>query len=289
MFGEILTGKEVEYCEQLRLELALVPWAQPILVQLAAIERFSYVDKPLLFELRMAGEINARGLSATYEASCGVGDSSVDFEINADGTKWRIELVSIATSDAVKRATVTSGIFFQAQLSSDSEDRMLSEEGEILLVQQKIGEKVLRGGTPTKFPECEPDTYHIILVDVRGFGLTGGDHWDYREIAYGPAGFSGQTSVLRHFWRTEDGALNPILGLFDKKNTKQRAAPLVRERIHLIGFCNDEDYSPGSLSSNAYYLANPHLFAGNNALGDLFQRYPLRPPTSQSSGDLLSV
>lgn len=34
--------------------------------------------------------------------------------------------------------------------------------------------------------------FHIILADVRGFGLTGGDYWDYRGIAFGPAGLTGQ-------------------------------------------------------------------------------------------------
>lgn len=277
MWGEILTGKEVEYCERLRHELAAVAWAQPILSQLPATENLSYTHKPLLFELRLAAEINARQLSATYEAGCGIGESSVDFEISANDVRWRIELVSISTSNAVKAATVTKDIFFRTVLSSDSEDPAHSEEGEILLVQQKIGEKVLRDGAPTKFPAPEPNTYHIVLVDVRGFGLTGGDRWDYREIAYGPAGLHGEIAVFRHHWRNPDGSVAPILGLFDKKNTKQRAAALVRERIHLLGFCNDEDYSPGTLIKNSYYLANPHLIDSDSERTDVFHRYPLRP------------
>lgn len=275
MWGDTLTGSEVEFCDRARNELAAVAWAQPLLNQLPPTDALSYADKPLLFELRLAWELNAREHSATYESPCGIGTSSVDFEIRIGGVKWRVELVSIGTSEAVKRATVASGIFFGAQLSSDAMDATQSEEGEIILVQQKIGEKVFRKGTPTKFPSPEPDTYHVILVDVRGFGLTGGDRWDYREIAYGPAGLPPEQPWFRHHWRAPDGSLKPILGLFDEKNTHQKASALVRQRIHLLGFSYDEEYSPTSLLRNAYYLANPHLLDDEKA-EEAFNLYPLR-------------
>ena len=202
--------------------------------------------------------------------------STVDFGLVANGTQWRVDLVSIATSEAVKRATISDGFYFQTKLSTNADDPRESEEGEILLVQQKIGEKVVRGDKPTKFPMPSARSYHVILADMCGFALTGGDKYDYREIAYGAPGLHGAGSVLRHFWKNQDDTSSPILGIFDERNTMQRGARFIRERIHLLGFCWDERYESGSLVANSYYLGNPALFDGDEAAEAVYRDYPLR-------------
>lgn len=282
MFGEILTTREVEFCECVRAELAGVSWAEPLLGRIPPRDQLNYACKPYLFELRFAGEIHRRGLTAKYEHPTGIGDSTVDFRILHEGTEWLVELVSILTSNAVRGATTEQEPFFWTILSSDAADPTHSEEGEIILVQQKIGEKVQRAGKPIKFPTPQPRSYNVILADARGFGITGGDLWDYREIAYGPAGLPGQVAPFRHCWKEPDGAVTPILGLFDPANEKQRAAGVVRERVHFLGFCNDQVYEPGSVPLKSYYLSNPTLFEPADGGAQAYSGYPLRAPGEAS-------
>ena len=274
MFGEILTSSEVEFCDQIRRDLAGVNWAQPLLSNVPTRDKLSRAAKPFLFELRFAHEIHRRGLGARYEAPCGVGASTVDFEVASNGLRWRIELVCIGTSEAVRRASFDDGTFFGAQLSSDADDETQTVEGEMILVQQKIGEKVWRDGGPTKFPRPTPGVLHVTLVDMRGFGLDGGDGWDYREVAYGNAGAPPHAPPA-HRWPPVSG--DPILGLFDKRNTKSRGAVAVRERLHFIGFTNDERYEAGSLGDSAIYIGNPWLLDGDAAAEELMRQFPLRP------------
>lgn len=276
MWGEILTGREVEFCSLLLQQLSNIDWARPLLARVGSPDKWSYERKPLLFELRFAGDLNAARLFATYEYSAGVGSSTVDFRFEAGGFEWLVELVTILTSEAVKGASWEEGLFFGAQLRTDAADRRQSIEGELLLAQQKIGEKVHIHSSPTKFPEPRPGTYHLILVDMRGFGITGGDMWDYRQIAYGPAGLPQDMPYLVHSWTDHAGSRRPILGLFDQSNTYQRAAQVVQERVHFIGFCNDESYELNGIRDNTLFLPNPHLFTDDEAARAVYEMYPLK-------------
>lgn len=273
-WGEILTNREVDYCGGLVEELADVPWALP-LVRKVKLAGYHYSSKPLLFELRFASELHRRGLQAKYEAQQGNAPGSVDFEFSRDGLTWAVELVSIMTSQAVKDATVHSGIFFQTALSSDASDARQSEEGEILIAQQKIVGKVLAGDEVMKFPLPAMNRYHVVIADMRGFGLTGGDVLDYREIAFGPRAFTQADVHFRHFWKSKDGSFQPIRGIFEKENQFLRGASAFQQRIHLLGFSFDEDYVPGSVVSHSYYVGNPHLEGGTDA--NVFDQYPMRP------------
>lgn len=58
----------------------------------------------LMFEVRFAQELQLAGVTAEYEFRVGVGDSTVEFRLNTTPT-WLIELVSVRTSDAARRAT----------------------------------------------------------------------------------------------------------------------------------------------------------------------------------------
>lgn len=283
MWGEILTLREVEFCRRLLTELENVEWIQPLLRQLGAADSWTYSTKPLLFELRFAAALHAARLHPQYEYRTGVGDSTVDFRVTHSNAQWLIELVCILASDAVKRATWRDGLFFGTALSTDSPDPTQSIEGELILAQQKIGEKVFTKNGPIKFPPPRPGSFHMILVDMRGFGITGGDIWDYRCIAYGPSGVVPNALHLVHSWRGADGQRRPILGLFDENNTHLRAARTFQERIHFIGFCGDHEYSSHSLRNRTLSLANPHLFHTNHEAEHAYRTYVLPPIPDQST------
>src|SRR4051812_33741860 len=114
MWGEILTSREVDYCCGLIERLQPLAWAQLLLRRLGEPSKWNYQTKPLLFELRYACDLIAANLSPAYEYATGVGHSSVDFQIKADGVQWLVEIATLLTSDAVKRASWESGLFFGA-------------------------------------------------------------------------------------------------------------------------------------------------------------------------------
>lgn len=275
MWGEILTTSEVVYCDALVGRLGPVDWLAPLLGRLGHRDSWSYERKPLLFELRFAGSLHADGWVGKYEYSAGVSETTVDFAIPAEQPVWLIELVSVLTSDAVKEVTWENGPFFGASLSSDAQDPRHSPAGELLLVQQKIGEKVLGPKGPIKFPAPTAGCFHMILVDARGVGVTGADLLDYKQIAYGPAAFRHSSLPLMQRWRLPDGSTIPVLGLFDRSNTLQKAAALVRQRIHFIGFCADDSYADGSLVTEFYGMANQHLFSSLEHARLAWQSFPL--------------
>lgn len=273
MWGEILTRQEVKFCTKLIERLKPLVWAQPLLGRIGTPESWRYERKPLLFELRFAGELSVAGVNPSYEYTTGVGRSSVDFQFKWAGVEWLIELVTLLTSDAVKRASWDDGLSFGVSLGTDAADGTQSIEGEVLLVQQKIGQKVLSPKRPIKFPEPKPNTYHLIVVDMCGFGADGRDPLIHRQIAYGPSGLPPERRLS---WTDGTGIRRPILGLFDAANMYCRASKLLQERIHFIGFCTDETYKVGGIRANTAYLPNPHLFEDDASVRSIFKQYPLR-------------
>lgn len=276
MWGEILTSQEVEFCVHLVDRLTSLPGARPLISKLGVPESWKYQTKPFLFELRFAGELAAADLAFTYEHPTNVGSSTVDFRFDSGG-EWWIECVSLLTSRALKNASWERGLFFGADLASNSADRTQSVEGEALRAQGKIGEKVCTTTGPTKFALPRPGSFHVLLVDMRGFAITGGDIWDYRQIAYGRTGLPADMQHLAYYWSAEDGSRHPILGLFDPANTYQRAAKYLQERIHFLAFCNDESYTPDGIRSHTIFLPNPHLFNSDTGALAAYLQYPLRP------------
>ena len=255
MWGEILTTTEVDYCRTVIEELRGVPWVTPLLARLEG-PRWTYQTKPLLFELRVAAEIHRVGLTAHYEYLTGIGSSSVDFRFEHEGREWLVELVSILVSDAVKAASWENGMSFGTDLSSDAADPRQSQGAELILAQQKIGEKVWDGETWVKFPTTTSGRYHVILADMRGMAVTGGDRGDYAQLAYGPQALASVNIPLELRF---NGDL--VRGLFEPTNNHLRSALAVRQRVHFLGFCNDEAYEPGSIQRASSYLPNPHLLA----------------------------
>jgi hypothetical protein len=181
--------------------------------------------------------------------------------------EWLIETVSAQESNAVKAATTEHGPLSQVTLASSHSDSKSSEEGELLLLEQKIGEKVWHSGAPTKFP-IPQGALHLILVDTRGFNLGVGDKYDYDHATQGVGVLPDE--VYFRYWKGE-----PIKGLFERNNPV-RAARAVQERIHFIGFVRESKYCDGEINKKAYLCPNPHLFGDNAAAQTAYKTFPLK-------------
>lgn len=251
--------------------LSSVSWIQPLLTRLQASGGLQSGNQPLLFEVRVAYAIHLAGHTAEYEHPAGVGTSTIDFRV-LGAPEWFIETASIRESAAIKAATVQSGPISEVLLSSFPPNSPQSEEGELLLLEQKIGEKVFRDGAPTKFP-APTTAMHMILVDTRGFNIGIADKYDYDHATQGISVLP--SDVYYRYWNNE-----PIKGLYESCNPL-RAAQAIQERIHFIGFIRERDYLDGELGRRIYAAPNPHLLMNYEAAKAAYQTFPLR---SQASG-----
>ena len=235
-------------------QLKAVPWASPLLGE---IRKRGGLNSPtsFLFELRFAIEIHRADLSATYEYQSGVGLTSVDFCIKHQ-PDWLVELVSP-----------------EPHSRSDEESQMLKFAG---VLNDKVCTK---NGRPAKFPAPLPGRYHVVIVDVRDYLYGMGDALDWSQIAYGPAGIRGPHDWALH-WTPDEVAEHPspIRGVFDPESPVE-SAKLFRERVHFIGFINEQSYSQGEMRTRkvASYLPNPSLFKSREEALEAFRKYPLKP------------
>lgn len=265
MWSDILSKREADYTRKALDSLANVTWAKPLLSRIKNNRGMRSETMPLLFEVRFAYELLLVGFSAQYEYPTGIGDSTVEFKLNTS-PPWLIELVSIRESLHLKEAIVQDGDFYELELSTNAKNKNQSEEAEMIRVGIKIGEKVLHRNNPTKFP-LPHNTYHLILVDMRGYLGSGGDHFDYEQIAYGAL----KNNPYTHFWNGE-----PIKGLFEETNDKLKAARLLQERIHSIGFIKERDYYEGEIRDKAFYTYNLNLINNRSEFRRIWQAYPLK-------------
>jgi hypothetical protein len=246
MWSDTLTTSEAEYTNQAINELKMISWAQPVLDRLSQAGGIKSENMPLMFEVRFAYELHRAGKVAEYEHCAGVGDSTVEFRIVGDVT-WLIELVSVRTSQAAKRTITKHGLLYEQMLSTSAVDSAQSPEAEMITAEQKIGEKVFTNGAPTKFPEPAKNTYHVILSDMRGYLDEGGDAFDYRQMAYGAPGIPQEYSWMIHFWKTKEGKLEPISGLYEE-DCPIRAARFIQERIHFLGFVREREFQGNEIT-----------------------------------------
>jgi len=230
-----------------------------------------------MFEVRFAHEIQLAGVSAEYEFHAGVGNSTVEFRLNTT-PMWLIELVSVRTSDAARRATRKTGMVYEQSIQPTPEDPGRSEAGEMITAEQKIGEKVFADGKPTKFPPLD-GSYRLILTDIRGYLDQGGNRVDYRQIAYGASGIPRRFAWAIICWESEPGKLSPIKGLFEEANPL-RSARYIQERIHFLGFIRERDFSVGEIGRDCYYLANWDRFKTQEEAEAAYKTYPLARSSS---------
>jgi hypothetical protein len=282
-WSEILTQGEAEFMQGALCDLQGVPWAVPLVREIANRGGLTFENKPLLFEARVAYMLHTLGVTdVDYEFAAGVGDSTVDFRFGRN-PEYLVEVVSIGRSAALERATFHSGSFFGSLLSSPRRDqpdpeRQQSEEGESLLAVQKIGEKVHDGRTPIKFPSPQADRYHVVLVDMRAH-LGGGDIYDWRQIALGAEAGPLQYSKR---WLDKHNQPIPLRGVWHPQNS-MRFSQTARERLHAILFIAEKRYAARALTEGGWIACNPHLFAGEDDAKAAFAAFPLRPVPRASS------
>lgn len=262
-----MTGGEFDRTKRALEVLSTVSWAEPLLLHLERAGGILPENMPLMFEVRYAHELFLAGSSATYEYATGIGDSRVDFCIDTS-PPWLIELVSVRTSEATRRATRKIGQLSETLLMPTASDPDRSEVGEIIRAQGKIGEKVLAGTAPTKFPLIG-DSFHMIVIDMRGFLLHGGDRGDYCEIAYGRQFFRPDQFPFLHYVSGR-----PVKGLFEPDNVRA-SARLIQKRIHVISFVCERDFSEGEIARVACNVPNYNLFRDTDAALEALRSHPL--------------
>lgn len=286
-----LSQREADYCKFLIDKLKDIPWINPLIKKIEQTGGISKNTKPLLFELRFAADLYNIGLLAEYEYEANTEKkSSIDFKIQDSNFSYLIELVSIGTSDATKKATKYKDInlntykkthkieIWSTHLTSNAQDKKQSEEGEIILVQQKILEKV------HKFPSVLNNSFNLILIDIRGYLPSKGEDMedDYREVAYGAFGLTTGNSWKGHFWINDKGKKVAIKGLFEKDNPLREAKKL-QEKIHFLGFINektcgiksvdDEVYGQGKFLKKIEWFPSPILL-NNNKYKEIIKKIP---------------
>lgn len=269
-FWDSLTAEEGAYAKQISHVLSNETWAHQLLADIADNGGITCTNKAKLFELRFGYELQQTGITPSYEVE-GEAESSIDFGFECGGQKWLVELMRLEDTGAVRRATQTStdenGVqWSERTLSTDAEDQTQSEEGETLKAVQRICQKCERDGRPHKFP-IPNNAYHVMLVDFRTF-LHGGDDYDRLHVGL------GGKSVPVPYQRAWDGRL--ISGVFDLE-TNVRGAVEIRERVHFIGFVDEQSYQAGEFALVTRFIANPNLFAAVEEIHEAIDKWPLQP------------
>jgi len=269
-FWDSLSKDEADFVQAIMDELRDHAWSAPLLAGIRDNGGISQANKDRMFELRFGYALDRAGVVPHYEIP-GEGQSTIDFGFTNEGEQWRVEMVRLGETQAVKDATGSSvdadGIPWTGRLlRTDAEDPKQSLEGETLKAVQRICQKCEFKGRAHKFPV--PDgAYHVMLVDFRTF-MNGGDVHDRVHVALGAAAVAPQYRV---FWDKR-----PITGAFSKE-TKVRGAAQVRERIHFLGFVRETAYKPGEFAAATQFIANPQLFADGAAARAAMAVWPLQP------------
>jgi hypothetical protein len=140
----------------------------------------------------------------------------------------------------------------------------------MIKAEEKIGEKAFSKGKPTKFEKPAANVIHVIATDMRGYlGIAAHviDHYDYRQIAYGAVGLP---DPYVQFWGNR-----PIKGLYQQDNPT-KAAKYVRERVHILAFICEREYTETEMCSNVFCTPNPRLFASTDEMRAVLTQCPIR-------------
>jgi len=271
-FSDYLNQEEVNFSKYAADILREEDWAIPMLSEDKISRSLNITSCPrdydslneiksALFEVRVALAIHNSGLSAEYEySSAAMGNSSVDFGISTkDNDFWLIELTSLRESSAVKNATYKDNDFFSYFSISDNKSNS-PEVLDILKVQNAICNKVSNNlGNPIKFPPIREKSYHMIIVDMRGFNAGIADYFDYYNIVYGSQSLLNRDNgVYCRNWIDKEGKCELIKGLFASDHPSKKSK-YVMERIHIIGFICEEKYSNNEIAAKIRFFGNPNL------------------------------
>jgi hypothetical protein len=277
-FWDSLSKDEADFVQAILDKLKDKTWSAPIVAGIRGNGGIVQANKDRMFELRFGYALDQVGIVPQYEIP-GEGQSTIDFGFTSGGQRWRVEMVRLSETQAVKDATGSSvdadGIPRTGRiLRTNAEDRKQSLEGETLKAVERICQKCESKGRPHKFPA--PDgAYHAMLVDFRTF-MNGGDIHDRIHVALGAEAVASQ---YRLFWNQR-----PITGVFSNE-TNVRGAAQVRERVHFLGFVRERVYGPGEFAAATQFIANPHLFADAAAARAAMAAWPLLPTHLINGGD----
>ncbi|MBR1129896.1 hypothetical protein [Bradyrhizobium iriomotense] len=269
---DFLTGREGDFMETVMDDLKAVPWAKPLVADINKNGGLKGENKAKLFELRFGSELHKAGIQPRYEVA-GEGDSTLDYGFASGGQEYLVEMMRLEETDAVRAATTKEefedgAVMVKRQLTTTAEDSRQSEEGETLKAVERICQKFERDGTPHKFPPPGSAT-HVLLADVRTL-FNGGDKWDRVNV-----GLGGEYVPHEFFRRYYRGRL--VTGVFSPKTTLKGAAE-ARERLHFIGFVNEQSYENGGFGSSIQFIANPHLFKSVEDARAALAGWPLGEP-----------
>jgi hypothetical protein len=263
-----LSTEEAHFVGAIMSELSDTPWGQPLLRVIRDSGGLCWTNKTLFFELRFGYALHQAGIAPLYETT-GEGGSTVDFGFTADGQDWLVELMRLEETDAVRRATHSGpdqdGVTWSAQvLSTNANDPTQSSEGETLKAVQRICQKCERHGRSHKFPQPAA-AYHVILIDCRTF-LHGSDAYDRLHV-----GLGGEylPPPYQQYW-----AERLISGVFSP-HTPVRGAVQARERVHFLGFVNEQAYESGAIGPATEFIANPHLLESAAEAWTALSSWPL--------------
>jgi hypothetical protein len=269
-FWDSLSTDEAEFVQAIMAELRIRPWVAPLLFGIRDNGGVTRANKDRMFELRFAYALDQVGIEPQYEIA-GEGQSTIDFGFSNNEQRWRVEMVRLGETQAVKDATGSrvddDEVTWSGRiLHTDADDARQSLEGETLKAVERICQKCESKGQPHKFPV--PDgAYHAMLVDFRTFS-NGGDVHDRVHVALGADAVGAQYRV---FWKGR-----PVTGVFSPE-TKLRGAAEVRERVHFLGFVGERTYRPGEFATATQFIANPHRFADAAAARAAIATWPLQP------------
>jgi hypothetical protein len=276
-FWDSLSRDEAVFVQAIMDELRDQAWSAPLLAGIRDNGGITQANKDRMFELRFGYALDRAGVVPQYEIP-GEGESTIDFGFTNEGQPWRVEMIRLGETQAVKDATGSSvdadGIPWTGRLlRTDAEDPKQSLEGETLKAVQRICQKCEFKGRPHKFPV--PDgAYHAMLVDFRTF-MNGGDVHDRVHVALGAAAVAPR---YRLSWDQR-----PITGVFSKE-TKVRGAAQARDRVHFLGFVCEGAYKPGAFAAATQFIANPQLFADGAAARAAMATWPLQPAHLLNAG-----
>jgi hypothetical protein len=284
MWSDSIRALEFPYSKYAMKSLGDVAWAQGLLKAVKDRGGIKAENSEMLFEVRFALELHKAGVEADYEYGTGIGDSKVDFHLKGD-REWLIEIVSLRESKAVRDATWEDAESYEALLLPSNPADLRTLAGEMISVQRRIGEKVLKKEQITKFPvPASNGPVHVIIADMRGYTgedptLAAGYNFrpEYLQIAYGKKGLptdqlENDPPLLR-FWNGQ-----PVKGLFEESNPT-RSTKLIQERIHFVGFVYEKRYCEGSIPNELFMCPNLALFFDNRIEARrVYDSFPLRPP-----------
>jgi len=277
-FWDSLSKDEADFVQTIMDELREHAWSAPLLAGIGDNGGIAQANKDRMFELRFGYGLDRAAIVPQYEIP-GEGQSTIDFGFTNEGQRWRVEIVRLGETQAVKDATEASvdadGITRTGRLlRTDAEDPKQSLEGETLKAVQRICQKCEFKGRPHKFPI--PDgAYHAMLIDLRTF-MNGGDIHDRVHVALGADAVAPQ---YRLFWEKR-----PITGVFSK-DTKVRGAAQARERVHFLGFVHERAYKAAEFATATQFVANPQLFGDGAAARAALATWPLQPAHLINGGD----